>query len=207
LASQKEVVEVLLFAGFLEGENALYDNEDDYANAEQVNLGSIVGLSLLDLGSHVSHCASVRLEVVDAFVASETEIGNFQIKIVVYKNVLELEVTMHAAEVVHVLNCVDHLAHKEAASVLSHSSHGLAQVEEEASGNVLHNDEDEVADNTAGWLHHLAGISEVIHADNSSVVEVLEDCNFVLNGKNGVFVASQELLLEDLDGNKSVSGV
>jgi len=53
----------------------------------------------------------------------------------------------------------------------------------------------------------LAGISEVIHADNSSVVEVLEDCNFVLNGKNGVFVASQELLLEDLDGNKSVSGV
>jgi len=129
LTSQKEVVEVLLFAGFLEGEDALYDNEDDYANAKQVNLGSIVGLSLLDLGSHVSHGASVRLEVVDAFVASETEIGNFQIKIVVYKNVLELEVTMHAAEVVHVLNCVDHLAHKEAASVLSHSTHGLAKVE------------------------------------------------------------------------------
>ena len=61
LASKEKVVEVLLFAGFLEGEDALYDNEDDHANAEQVYLGSIVGFSLLDLGSHVSHGASVRL--------------------------------------------------------------------------------------------------------------------------------------------------
>lgn len=39
------------------------------------------------------------------------------------------------------------------------------------------------------------------------MVEVLKDCNFVLNGKDGVFVASQELLLEDLDSNMGVSGV
>ena len=97
MTGQEEVVEVLFLAGFLEGEDTLYDNEDNYANAEQVNLGSIVGLSLFDLGSHVSHGASVGLEVVDAFVASETEIGNFQIKIIVHENVLELEVTMHAA--------------------------------------------------------------------------------------------------------------
>lgn len=79
LTGQEEVVEVLFLAGFLEGENALYDNEDDDSNAEQVNLGAVVGLSFFDLGCHVSHCASVRLEVVDAFVASETEIGNFQV--------------------------------------------------------------------------------------------------------------------------------
>ena len=104
MASKEKVVEVLLFAGFLEGEDALYDNEDDHANAEQVYLSSIVGLSLLDLGSHVSHGASVRLKVVNAFVASETKICNFQIKIIVDENVLELEVAMYAAEVVHILD-------------------------------------------------------------------------------------------------------
>jgi hypothetical protein len=38
------------------------------------------------------------------------------------------------------------------------------------------------------------------------VLEVLKDRDFVLNGEDGVFVASQELLLEDLDGNLSVRG-
>ena len=99
------------------------------------------------------------------------------------------------------------MAHKEAASILSHGAHGLAKVKEEASRDVLHNNEDKVVDNTAGWLDHLASVSEVVHTDNSNVVKVLEDCNFILNGKNGVFVASQELLLEDLNGNVSVSGV
>lgn len=38
------------------------------------------------------------------------------------------------------------------------------------------------------------------------MLEVLKDRDFVLNGEDGVFVASQELLLEDLDGNLSVRG-
>jgi len=38
------------------------------------------------------------------------------------------------------------------------------------------------------------------------VLEVLKDRDFVLNGEDGVFVASQELLLEDLDSNLSVRG-
>ena len=79
LTGQEKVVEVLFFAGFLEGEDALYDNEDDDSHAEQVNLGAVVSLSFFNLGGHVSHGASVGLEVVDAFVASETEISNFQV--------------------------------------------------------------------------------------------------------------------------------
>ena len=33
------------------------------------------------------------------------------------------------------------------------------------------------------------------------MLEVLKDRDFVLNGEDGVFVASQELLLEDLNGD------
>jgi len=201
LTGQKEVVEVLFLAGLLEGENALYDNKYDNSHAEKVNLGAVVSLSLLDLRGHVSHGASVGLEVVDAFVAGETEIGNFQVQLVVNENVLELEVAMHAPEVVHVLQGVDHLGHKEAARVLAHRPHGLAEVEEETTRDVLHHDEDKVADNAAGRLDDLAGISEIHHADDSYVLEVLKDRDFVLNGEDGVFVASQELLLEDLNGD------
>jgi len=204
LTGQKEVVEVLLLAGLLEGENSLYDNKYDNSHAEKVNLGAVVSLAFLDFGGHVSHGASVGLEVVNAFVASETEIGDFQIQLVINENVLELEVTMDAPEVVHVLKSVKHLSHKEAACVLAHGSHGLAQVEEETAGDVLHHDEDQVADNAARGLDDLAGISEIHHSDDSCVLEVLENRDFVLNGENGVFVASQELLLENFDGNLDV---
>jgi len=61
LTGQKKVVEVFFFSGFLEWENALYDNEYNDTNAEQVNLSAVVGLSFFDLRCHVGHCASVGL--------------------------------------------------------------------------------------------------------------------------------------------------
>lgn len=90
MTGQEEVVEVLFLAGFLKGEDTLYDNEYDDSYAEQVNLSSIVCLSFFNFGSHIRHCASVGLEVIDAFVASETKIGNFQVQLIVNENVLEL---------------------------------------------------------------------------------------------------------------------
>jgi len=51
---------------------------------------------------------------------------------------------MYASEVVHVVKGGNHLGHKKAASILSHGAHGLTEIKEEASGNVLHDDEDEV---------------------------------------------------------------
>lgn len=201
LTGQEKVVEVLLLAGFLEGENALYDNEDNDSHAEEVNLRAVIRFSFLDLRSHVSHRSSVGLEVVNALVAGETEISYFQVKLVVYENVLELEIAMDASEVVHVLEGINHLGHEEASGILAHGAHGLAEVEKEATGNVFHNDEDEVGNDTARGFNNLTSIAEVHHANDAAVVEVLKYRDFVLNGQNGVFVASKELLLEDLDGN------
>jgi len=147
-------------------------------------LGAVVGLALLDLRGHVGHGASVGLQVLDALVASESEVSHFQVELFVHQNVLELEVAMAAPEVVHVVERVNHLVHEEAASIFSHRAHGLAQVEEQAPLDVLHHNEDQVGDNPSRRLDHLAGVSEILHSDDAVVVEVLKNCDFVLYGQN-----------------------
>jgi len=125
LTGQEQVVEVLLFARLLEGEDALDDDKDDYADGEEVDLGAVVGFALLDLGCHVGHGATVGLELINAFVASKAEVSNLQVELFIYENVLELKVTMYASEIVHVVKGSDHLGHKEATSILTHCTHGL----------------------------------------------------------------------------------
>lgn len=130
LARQKQVVEVLFFAGLLEGEDALHDDEDDDSDREEVNLGAVVGLAFLDFGGHVGHGTSVAFKLVDALVACETEVGNFEIELIVDQNILELEVSVDAPEIVHVVDRVYQLRHEEASGILAHGAHGLAEVEE-----------------------------------------------------------------------------
>jgi len=89
---------------------------------------------------------------------------------------------VNAPQVVHVVEGVDKLVHEEAASIFTHGAHGLAEVEEEATRDILHHDEDQVADDAARWLDDLTSISEVKHSDNSHVVQVLQNCDFVLYG-------------------------
>lgn len=144
LTGQEQVVEVLFFAGLFEGENALDDDEDNYTDGEQIHLGAVVGFAFLDLGCHVGHGATVGLELVDAFVASKAEVSDLQVELFINENVLELKVAMYASEVVHVVKGSNHLGHKEATGILAHGAHGLTQVKEEASRNLLHDDEDEV---------------------------------------------------------------
>lgn len=77
LSSHEEVVEELFLACLLERENTLYDNEKDDSHREEVHLSAVVGFAFLDFRSHVGHGATVGLQVLDALVASETEVSNF----------------------------------------------------------------------------------------------------------------------------------
>lgn len=104
----------------------------------------------------------------------------------------------HSARV-HVLNTVKHLKCEEAASVLTHGSHQLAKLEEEATLDALHHDVDEVGDHAAGGLHDGALVAELEHLDDAGVLQVLENCDFVLHGNDLLLVAREELLFENLD--------
>jgi len=44
-----------------------------------------------------------------------------------------------------------------------------------------------------------------MHLDNSKVVEIFEDGNLVVDGKNGVTVSAKELFLQDFDGTVVVA--
>lgn len=77
LSGHEEVVEELFLACLLERENTLYDDEKDDGHREKVDLSTIVGLAFLDFRGHVGHRSTVRLQVFDALVTSETEVSNF----------------------------------------------------------------------------------------------------------------------------------
>ena len=83
LALKEQVVEVFLLAGLLEGENALHNDEKNDSNGEHVDVLALVHLALLDLGGHVRHGATVTVERVDVLVARETEIGQFEVQLIV----------------------------------------------------------------------------------------------------------------------------
>ena len=90
---------------------------------------------------------------------------------------------------------------EEASCVLSHGSHGLAEVKEKSTLDKFHHDEDEIVNNTARWLEYLTCITILIHVNDSNMLEILEDGDLIVNRKDGVLISSQELFLEDLDCN------
>lgn len=79
-ALQEQVVEVLFLAGLFEGENSLHDNEEDNPDGEHVNLGALILTAFFNFGCHVGHRSAVGLQSVNALVAGETEIGNFEVE-------------------------------------------------------------------------------------------------------------------------------
>lgn len=95
LAGEQQIVEVFFFAGFLEGEDALHNDEQDYAHREQINLSSFVGLSFFNLWSHVSHRATVGFKTVDALVAGKPEVGNLEVELVIDENIFKFQVTVN----------------------------------------------------------------------------------------------------------------
>lgn len=94
LSRQEQVVEVLFLACFLEGKDALHNDEQDYAHGEQIDLRPFVHLSFFNLGSHVGHRPTVRLQRIDALVACEPEVCKLEVQFVVDKDVFQLEVSV-----------------------------------------------------------------------------------------------------------------
>ena len=108
---------------------------------------------------------------------------------------------MHASQPMHILERGEHLPHEEATRVLAHRSLALAQVEEQTTCDVLHDDEDQVAYDAARWLYHVSRITEVKHLDDATLLEVLENRDLILYAEDGIFVTSEELFFQDFDGH------
>ena len=99
---------------------------------------------------------------------------------------------------VHVVEHIEHLAEEVAASDLAHAAEALADVEEEAAGDELEQDVDEVVDLAAGGLLDVAVRAVTNNVHNVLMLEALEDLDLLLDGLDGAGVARQELLAEQL---------
>lgn len=167
-------------------------------------MGAFISFSFFDLGRHVSHRASVGFEAVDVLVTGETKVGNFKVELLVNEDVFELQVSVDNFSLMHIIGGVEHLHQEEPSGVFSHGAHHLAEVEQETTLYELHDDVDEVGDDPSGGLDDLSGVAVVSHADDAAMVQVLQDGDFVLHRKDGVFVSVEEFLFENLDGCESL---
>ena len=70
---------------------------------------------------------------------------------------------------------------EEAAGVLTHGAHCLAQIKEETTLDEFHDDEDEVLDDATRGFQDLASVTIVVHVDNAVVLHVLEDGDLVVH--------------------------
>ena len=156
-------------------------------------MGAFILLALLDLRSHVGHCASVALESINVLVASEAKVGKLHIKVLVEQNILELEVTVNNSLAVQVLKSIENLMSKEPADILAHGAHELAEVEKQAALHVLHDNVDKVLDDTGAGLDNCAGVAKLLHVDDAGVLDILKDLNLVIHRNNGLLVTAQKL--------------
>lgn len=79
LLRNQQIVEVLLGASFLKGENTLHQDKQNHPEREQVCLRPAVDAALLNFRRHVGHGAAVAPEAVILFPAGEPEVCNFKV--------------------------------------------------------------------------------------------------------------------------------
>lgn len=181
LSSEDQVVEVLFGARLLERENALHNDEQNDGEREQIYLAALVLFALLDLGSHVRHCSAVALEGIDVLVAGEAEVGKLEVHVLIEEDVLELQVAVDHALAVQVLKSIKHLVREEAACILAHGTHQLAEVEKKSTIDVLHDDVDQVINDTGRWLDNGTLVTELEHVDNALMLYVLKYLDLVVD--------------------------
>ena len=181
------------------------NNEEDDSDGEHVDILTLVLLAFLDFGCHVGHGSTVGLKSIDVLVASESEVGQFQVEVVIDEDVLKLQVSVHYFAAVHVLDRVKHLVEEKPASIFTHGAHCLAEVEEETALHELHDDEYEVLNDAARWFIDPAGISILVHIDDSLVLKVLQNGNFVMNRNDRVLITAEEFFLQNLDSSVLLS--
>ena len=107
---------------------------------------SLVSFALLNLRCHILHRSPKRLQRVDARLASEAKVCNFQVELLIDENVFQLNISVHHFFVVYVFKCVEELGEEKSASIFAHRFHCLAKIKEAITWNVLHCDVLKVAD-------------------------------------------------------------
>jgi len=128
---QKQIVEVLILLGLLKWENTLNNDEKNDSSGKHVDLTTIIGFIFFNFGCHVSHSASVRLQIMDFSESGESEICHLQIHVFVDQDIFKFEVSVNDSFSVHVFKDIAHLVQEETTSIFAHATKSLAHIEKE----------------------------------------------------------------------------
>ena len=108
------------------GSNEHYDTK-----RENINLASVISLALFDFWGHICLGAVMLSEGRDILVCAKAKVCYLDVKFLIDEDVVELEISVNRLLLVmQALDSLDNLSHKESGRIFSHSSTGLAYVEE-----------------------------------------------------------------------------
>lgn len=119
IPTQYHAIEELISFSLLKGEDAIDENEHDDARWEHVYLLTIILFTFFYFRSHVRFRASIGGKLVNVTICSKTEIGDFEVQVLIKQNVLKLEVTMDDVLRAHVLLYIKQLLKEETTGILS----------------------------------------------------------------------------------------
>ena len=214
---QQAVVRVL-WVGRGEGGALRQNDEENDCAGKQINLLAFVGLSEVDLESHVAGCTQLRVQQARAISAlvgrSKAEVCDLQVVVFIQNQVFRLQVAVCVALLVHELEAVEHLDKVVAGLGLSETTAQSNEVEELATA-------DQLEDNESHCLCAFLGIGlvalvDLVKLDDVGVFEVGEGAHLVLDQVVEGFVVVQDLdcvpsaarVLGELDfaGNTAAEG-
>ena len=121
-ARNDKVIEIFLRPGLSKWKDTLYNYEEDNSYGENVSLFTVVSLSLFYFGSHICHCTSVGLKCIEIFVGCKPEVSNFDVHLVVQKDILKLEISVRNSLFLHVNNNIEQLCQEKPSSIFTHAT-------------------------------------------------------------------------------------
>jgi hypothetical protein len=80
------------------------------------------------------------------FVTRESEVSHLDVQFLVQQNIFELEVPMDNIPFMHVAENINQLVHEKSTTIFTHGSHLITKVIKESTGDVFHQDVDQVLD-------------------------------------------------------------
>lgn len=164
------MIELVLHVGGTEWEIPDHNSEQYNSEGKDICLPSIVNLALANLWSHVALGSPEGRELVNVFVGSETEIGELEVHVFVDQNVLKFDVAMHYILTVNIVKLVNNLFCEKSANYLIHTAQLFADVEQELTLYVLHDDV-HLSSEVFVVVFDDSIVTVFVHLDDSLVVE------------------------------------
>ena len=109
---------------------------------------------------------------------SESKIGNFQIHVVVNKDIFKFQISMNDSLAVHVFKDFAHLVKEKASTVLSHASQSLAYIEQETTCHKFQENVNQVLNGSTGWFDDLTIRAITKNLDDIVMFKSLKNLNF-----------------------------